>query len=163
MLNIYPVDDIYRNSFLKKMGNEDLSEEEIGIYNNYDVDVQEKAKQDAAIIKNLALEAEATKIAIKEIEDKYENLLNQIERAKANLKQLLELNQIDNIKTPLFNIRIVKNPGATYIYNEVDIPQEYVKETVVRTLDKKHILEDLKCGVIIPGAELKQNTRIDIK
>ena len=163
MLNVYPVDESYRDCFLKKLDNEQVSESESDVYSRYDINLEEKAKQDASIIKNIILEANAIHSAIMDLEKKYDTLLDKIEKSKCNLKIMLETNSIYSIKTPYLEVKISRNPPSSNVYRETDIPNEYINETIVRTINKKQILDDLKQGVIIPGVELQHKTRLDIK
>jgi len=163
VLNIYPTDEVYCKSFIRKASNQELSETESEDYSRYDLNLEEKAKQDASIIKNMIAEANAVKEAAKDINEKYDALVTRIEKAKIDLKAMLESNSINSLKTPYLEINIYKNPHCTNIYSEIEIPTEYIKETIVRTINKKQILEDLKQGVIIPGAEIQQKTRLEIK
>jgi len=163
MLNVFPVDESYRDCFMKKLDESKISEAESEVYSRYDINIEEKAKQDASIIRNMMVEAEAIALAIVDIESRHENLMNKIDKAKYDLKAMLEINSINSIKTPYIEVKISKNPHSTNVYSEADIPHEYIKETLVKTINKKQILDDLKQGVIIPGCELQQKTRIDIK
>lgn len=163
MLNIFPIDESYCQSFLKVINNEELTKTESEAYSRYNINEEEKAKQDASIIKNMIFEAQSLNQAVMGIEKRYDELMDKIDNAKNDLKILLENNHIDSVKTPYLEIKISKNPHSTFIRNEMDIPVEYIKETIVKTINKKQILDDLKHGVIIPGVELQQKTRIDIK
>lgn len=67
------------------------------------------------------------------------------------------------IKSPYFVIKLRKNPVSTDIIDESVIPDEYKKTREVVSIDRARIRDELRAGVIVPGAELRQNNRIEIK
>ena len=56
-----------------------------------------------------------------------------------------------------------KNPASVDVLDENLIPSEYKKEVVEVKVDKKAILADLKEGVVVEGAALKNSTSLMIK
>jgi hypothetical protein len=69
--------------------------------------------------------------------------------------------EIDKIKTPLFTVSLQKNPPSVEIVNEDLIPEQFKKVTY--TVAKKDILEALKNGQVIEGAEIKQTKSLRIR
>lgn len=70
---------------------------------------------------------------------------------------------INAIKSPLMTIKIVKNPPRVNVTDEDGIPPEYFVQKSKFELNKKELLKDLKDGLVISGASLVQDSRLDIK
>lgn len=80
------------------------------------------------------------------------------------VKQNMESLGISEIKTPLFNLKIVNNPGSVEILNP-DAPDAYLAEqkpAPPRTPDKKKIADALKAGEPLTFARLVQSTRLKL-
>lgn len=70
----------------------------------------------------------------------------------------------EKVKSTLFDIKLGLCPPAVHVLNESDIPQIYfVTKPAVTTLDKRVLLEKLKNGESIPGAEIIQRKTLRIK
>lgn len=52
---------------------------------------------------------------------------------------------------------------AVQVQDEKAIPELYWRERVVREIDKKAIVEDLKCGATIPGAALETRNHLQLR
>ena len=88
---------------------------------------------------------------------------NKVENLKKYTKECLEEADIKKISTSLGNISLRKLPGSVEVLQEESIPEEYKKEVITITIDKKAILAELKEGVVIPGVTLKTGTSLTIK
>jgi hypothetical protein len=66
------------------------------------------------------------------------------------------------IKTELFTFNIQKNPPSVEVLNDSAIPKNYFVEQDP-VLNKKAILADLKNGIEVPGAEMKQSEGLRIR
>lgn len=105
--------------------------------------------------------------ALKDEESRLAKRRKALENKQTNIKLYLE-NQlkfmgIDKVKTPLFTVALQKNPPSVNILDDDLIPDEYKKTVTTITTSKKEILEDLKLGLIIPGAEIKQGKSLRIR
>jgi hypothetical protein len=162
-MNIYPVDDIFSKILDKKEKGEQLNKFEISNDDYFNQNIEQKAIQYASMIKNLEAEKDAIITAIKTIEDKELSINNKIDKIRYELKQIMDTNNIKKIKTPFFDITVCLNNPGTLIHDESSIPEDYIKETISKRIDKIKLLKDLKEGVLIPGVELEQKTRVEIK
>lgn len=83
------------------------------------------------------------------------------------IKRSMEAMQIERIECPLFAISIRKNPAAVDVFDEAQIPAEFmvmpVPKPPVAHPDKKSIAAAMKAGQDVPGAKLVQSTRLVIK
>lgn len=80
------------------------------------------------------------------------------------LKRNMEATGIERIECPLFKISIKKNPPAVDIVDESAIPESLKKapEPPAPKPDKTAIKKLLQAGEDVPGAVLRQGTRLDI-
>lgn len=120
---------------------------------------------------NVALVAKSLVQHVPTIDAEIERLTALKTRATRNsdglisyVKQNMESLGISEIKTPLFTLKIINNPGSVEILNP-DIPAEYLSEqkpAPPRTPDKKKIADALKAGEPLTFARLVQSTRLKI-
>ena len=122
MINIYPVDDFYCNLMNKKFTGEELTDYESSKLNEFEMDYEKKAINDASIIKNMLFERDAIAKAISSMEDKMISIDKKIEKLQEDLKNHLLLNDIKKIKTPFYDITICLNNPSTNIYNFYTCP-----------------------------------------
>lgn len=88
---------------------------------------------------------------------------NLIEFLIGNLMFTMKKLELDKIETPVYKVRIQKNPPSVSIIDENKIPDKY-KERIIQTkIDKKAILKDVKDGKEIEGVEITQSEGIRIK
>lgn len=125
--------------------------------------VKEKAIAVASFIKNIDAERNAIDEAKKAMHEREVRLNKQINYLTDYLKDNMEACEITEITCPYFDIKIKKNPISVDVQDEALIPMEYKKVKEVVSIDKVKIKEEILAGVVVPGAALKQNTRLDIK
>lgn len=125
--------------------------------------MEDKAVAVASYIKNLDAEREAIAQAKKNMAERESRL----DRRSDYLTQYLQCNMercgITEIKSPLFVIKLKKCPVSTDIIDENMIPDDYKKRKEVVSIDRMKLKEEMLSGVVIPGAQLKQNNRLDIR
>lgn len=128
---------------------------------NVEGDLQEKYEN----IGKLLAEIDASIAALKSEEDRLHEKRKVMENKKASIKDYafrnLKLLNIPKLQTPLFAYSIKRNPGSVNIVNEELIPAEYYVTKF--ELSKKLMLEKLKNGEEVPGAELQQSESLMIK
>lgn len=141
---------------------DELTDEHVKLLNQLDGDLNSKALNVGAYIKNIQLESESIDHVIKDLGARRDKLEKKIERLKDYLKINLEKCSIKEIKSPLFDIKVRNNPPHVVVIDEALIPADYIKETVMRRIDKALISQELKKDIFIPGAMLEQNTSLQI-
>lgn len=164
-LSIYKIASEYQ-AILNKLYDEGHDEQTINDTLdslNLRENLEEKAVSLAAFIKNLELEAEALRKAIDELVWREGALLNKIERNKSYLLYALQECKVKKINSPEFAIRVCSNNQKAAIKNQEAIPAEYLRITQRIEPDKKRIKEALKQGIVVPGCELVQEQRLEIK
>lgn len=103
--------------------------------------------------------------ALKAEEDRLHERRKVLENRKAGIKEYafnnLKLLNVPKLNTPLFSYTIRKSPAAVNILNEDLIPAEFYVTKF--EISKKLLLEKMKAGEIIDGAEIIQNETLMIK
>lgn len=93
------------------------------------------------------------------------------ERELFRLQKYLQYNMermgIKEVKSPYFTLRLKKNPYSTEIFDESQIPPEYIRKvevTKVETKINKIAIKEavLNTGTQIPGALVAQKTKLEI-
>ncbi|MDR2833647.1 MAG: siphovirus Gp157 family protein [Streptococcaceae bacterium] len=125
--------------------------------------IEEKAVNIAHVTKiiendNLAIDAE-----IKRLQAKKQANTNKVKSLKQYLQDSLVSIGERKIVTTLFTFAIQKNPPSVDITNEELIDQQYIKTEVVTKIDKKGLLADLKKGIEVAGAAIKQSESLRIR
>jgi len=120
--------------------------------NNYSHIIKAKNDENSAIDKE-----------IKRLQNRKKSNTNTITRLKEfimfNLKQINKTRYETGLKT----ISIRKNNPAVKFIDEKAIPCEYKEKVITEKILKKKIKEDIKNNIDVPGCELTQSERIDIK
>jgi len=128
-------------------------------------ELQVKAQNVVAFMRNL----ESTAAAIKEAEASMAARRKAIENRVASLKRYvldaMQSNGIQRIDCPLFAISIAKNPPAVEIFDERQLPNDYLTDPPppAPVPDKKLIAQVLKAGHDVPGARLVQGVRLAVR
>jgi outer membrane murein-binding lipoprotein Lpp len=125
--------------------------------------IEDKAIAVASYIKNLDAEREAIEKAKKNMAEREARLDKRADYLTQYLQSNMERCGITEIKSPMFVIKLKKCPFSTDIIDENIIPDDYKKTKEVVTIDRLKLKEELQAGVIVPGAALKQNNRLEIR
>lgn len=123
--------------------------------------IEYKASNIVRMILSLEKSAEAFGSEARRLADKAKATENKIKWLKNYLLQAMEATAKDKIQTDVGTISRRKSPASVFVVMEKDIPGKYWY-TPPQVLDKKLLLEDLKAGVNVPGAELRQGYHIRI-
>lgn len=127
-----------------------------------------KAANYGFVIRNL----QATAASIKEAEEQMKARRQSYEkRAAALLERLktgLEIAGVQKLDTPHFALTIKKNPPSVEVWDERQIPAEYLRTPEpppppAPVPDKVAIKQAIKDGIDVPGALLAQGTRLEIR
>lgn len=125
-------------------------------------DIQEKAENTAKLYKQMLLEAESIKKEEERLNTKRTSKENAAKRLKEYLEFEIEKSGLKKLKTELFSFNIQNNPASVKIIDEAIVPKEF-KKPQPDTIDKKKILELLKTGQTVTGAELQRTSSLRIR
>lgn len=123
--------------------------------------LSDKCENYVKLIKNLEGDIEAHKGEEKRLNEKRKAMENKVIRLKQTIYEVLKEMKIESLKAGTFSLRIQANGPSVEIV-DLDIVPELYKSYEMK-LDKKGILEDLKLGKLIEGAEIKQSESLRIR
>jgi len=106
----------------------------------------------AAIIENDYL-ADAAKARIETIRQRQERFRKKSESLRGVAFAIMDALEMRRIVDPEFTASIRSGSDSVVITDETQIPDEYWR--VERKIDKAKLNADVKVGVVIPGAELR--------
>ena len=126
-------------------------------------EAEEKIESIAKMVKTIQADEAIIKAEEERLYKRREALENKRESIKNYLEDIMLTMNIDKVKTPILSVAIQNNPPSIKLYYECTamFPKEY--EKVVYSLDKKKMLEDLKAGKVIQGAEIQQTKGVRIR
>lgn len=124
-----------------------------------------KAQNVAYAVKNLEATAAAIKAAEQEMAARRKAIENRAMHLKEYAKTCMEIAGVSKIDCPHFALSIRANPAAVDVFEPALIPAEFMRqpEPPPASPDKTAIKEAIKAGRDVPGAQLSQGTRLDIK
>lgn len=160
---LYELTEMYQNIW-ELIGDEDIDLDALEIALGQVEDTLEtKAESMAVLVKSI----DGDVSALKEEEGRLSKRRKALENKQTNIKLYLE-NQlkfmgIDKVKTKLFTVTLQNNPPSVNVLNEDLIGKEWWKTVTTTTLDKKNLLDALKLGQVIEGAEIKQGKSLRIR
>ncbi|MBT2813320.1 siphovirus Gp157 family protein [Staphylococcus coagulans] len=99
---------------------------------------------------------------IKRLQDLKKQKTNLCNRLKEYLKEMLDVQEVENYRTATNHIFKRKNGASKKIIDESLIPQDYWVSQAPK-LNSKQLTDDLKAGKDIPGAELQVTESLVIK
>lgn len=118
-------------------------------------------------IKKLESEKREIEFFKEEIQKREDAYTKELENWQEYLKLNMEKNRITKVSCPYFTLQIKKNPYSTEIYDEFQLPSQYMKTKEVIKIeikpDKNAIKDEvLRTGIQIPGATVMQKTKLEI-
>jgi len=145
-----------KNQALQLWNEVETEEEATALREAIDVAVKEQSEDIINVLKNMKVYAEALKEAEQEYKMKRQRIEEKYEKAKAYIKENMLALGYEKIETPLGSLSIRKSPASVEIIDESIIPEEFIKEEVVRKVDKNKILSAFR-----DGGEVIEGTRIN--
>lgn len=164
-MKLYEISEQYR-SLLANMVDEETGEinaETMGELDSLETDFNDKIISIASMIKNLEAERNAIEEARKNMAIREKRLEKIIDSMTSYARDNMVSLDKKKISCPYFDINIKMCPIGTYISDESLLPKEYIKIKEVLSVDKLRIKDDLMSGYVVPGAQLHQNVRLEIK
>jgi hypothetical protein len=127
-----------------------------------------KAQGVGYAVKNLEATAAAIKGAEQEMATRRKAIEKRAEALKEYAKTCLEIAGISKLDTPHFALTIKKNPPSVDVWDERQIPAEFMRlpeppPPPIAVPDKTKIKEAIKAGREVPGAQMAQGSRLEIK
>lgn len=123
-----------------------------------------KAQNVAYAVRNLEATAEAIKAAEKQMAERRKAIENRAVRVKEYLLRCMEIAGVQKIECPHFALAIKNNPASVDVFDEAQIPKDYMREIPAKyEVDKTLIKRAISDGFEVPGAKLVAGKRLEIK
>lgn len=119
-----------------------------------------KAEGYAEIISKYTILAENAKTRKAQCERVQKVAENAVKRMKERITQAMEEYNLPKVEIGMHKLSF-RTSKAVEITDEAKIPNEYIK--VATSVDKTKLRADLMAGVVIEGAELKENKSLQIR
>lgn len=141
----------------------DASPEQVsGALESLEGELSDKARAIGFVIRAIEAEAEAEKAWAKQAADKAKSLQNRADSLREYLSGAMRACGLEKVTAPGIALSF-RRSEAVNILDASSIPAEYLAPPRPRDPDKVAIKEDLKAGVIIPGAALDVRHTLQIK
>lgn len=114
------------------------------------------------VVKQLESEVDIIDIEIKRLEALKKSRNKTVDKLKETISNAMQLYEIEEIKTPTLKISFRKSESVE-IDNLELLDENFIVEKISRTADKALIKENIKAGIAVVGAVLKQNKNLQIK
>lgn len=165
-MKLYELKEVY-NNILEMIENGETTAEMMDTsLKQLDDEIEDKAKNIAYIVNQLTYDKDVITKEITRLNAKKESVTKNIDNLKEYLKTNMLATNNTKIKTETFSIYVRNNAMQVDMINENIIPEKYITfEQVepVKKIDKKAILEDLKNGIVVNGAKIKQSKSLIIR
>lgn len=127
-----------------------------------------KAQNYGFVIRNMEATAEAIKAAEKQMADRRKAIEKRAAALTERLKMGMEIAGVSKLETPHFALTIKKNPPSVEVWDEKQIPAEFMRTPEPPpppqpVPDKASIAKSIKAGNEIPGVRLIHGTRLEVK
>lgn len=120
-----------------------------------------KLENTAKVIRTIEAEAAALKAEEDRLKKRRSVLENNADRMKQYIFEAMQTTGKERLKGVHVTLRLQNNPPSVRMINDKAIPAHYLVEQSP-TVDKKAVLADLKNGIAVEGAELKQDKSLRI-
>lgn len=163
-MNLYPLTSEYQ-ALVDAMEDSDDASADEGLHEALAAisdAIETKAEYLARVVKTLDAEADALKAAADELSKKRKARENRAASIKRYLEDAMRSLGVDKIKGELFTVAIQRNPPSVAIPDEDAISDDW-KIPQPPKIDRKAIIEELKSGGTVEGAELVRTESIRIR
>lgn len=128
-----------------------------------ETDIVEKIQGYVYVIKEIEAMAAAAKVEAQRMAERSKTLEARARRVKDTLKEGMQHAGINKREYPEFTVRVQNNPPSVDVLDESAVPSLFFTlPEIVPRLDRKALLEALKEGTKVSGAQIKQGQSLRI-
>lgn len=152
------------NTYLTLLNNQNEMDEEVFIdtLSSIEESISLKAENIGKLIKSIEGETDTVDKEIKRLQAIKKQKQNKVSSLKEYLLNEMKRLNAPRIKTDYMTISIRNNPQSVNVLDETKIDRAYFVPTEPR-LDKRALLEDMKAGLVVDGAELQRTESLQLK
>lgn len=140
------------------MSSEDGLDKEI--FDEIKITEEETILSYAKVWRQMSSDIEQLKNEIDRLQKRKARFENAASKIKEKLLLGMNFTDLKKISRPDISLAVRKNPPSLKIDIDAEIPEEYFNNNPI--LDKKHLKEDIKKGLLINGVRLESTERVDI-
>ncbi|MCE5093501.1 siphovirus Gp157 family protein [Staphylococcus chromogenes] len=127
-----------------------------------EVELNVKVDNTIGLKRSVDADVDAIDKEIKRLQGLKQQKQNFSDRLKNYLQDMLDVQGLQKFRTPTNYIYKRKNAPSVYVTNEKVIDSDYWISQAPK-LNKKQIKEDIKAGITVEGAELRESESLVIK
>ena len=120
-----------------------------------------KLENTAKVIRTIEAEAAAIKTEEERLKKRRNAMENNVSRLKHYIFESMQITGKERLKGVHVSLRLQNNPQSVRLLDVNSVPAHYLVEQSP-SIDKKAMLEDLKNGIAVEGAELHQGRSLRI-
>lgn len=163
MANLFEISERYKN-LAELVGSQDIEPEAIEeALRSVEGELSDKLQNITYIVKREESDINLIDEEIKRLQARKKAISNNVDRLKQYMFEAMKFADVKKVNTSLNTWSIAKNPASVNILDESLIDSQYIVVETVTKVDKKKLLIDLKNGLEVTGAEIKQGERLTIK
>ncbi|MDR5603938.1 siphovirus Gp157 family protein [Staphylococcus coagulans] len=161
MSNIFQINEKYLE--VLEMVNQDVDPQIIeDTLESIESELHEKVDNTIGLKRSVDGDVDVIDKEIKRLQDIKKQKQNLSDRLKQILQDMLDQRDLQKYRTPTNYIYKRKNAPSVYVTNESLLDKSYFIQQEPK-LNKKQIKEDIKAGVDVTGAELRDSESLVIK
>ncbi len=161
MSNIFEINEKYLE--VLEMVNQDVDPQIIeDTLESIESELHEKVDNTIGLKRSVDGDVDVIDKEIKRLQDIKKQKQNLSDRLKQILQDMLDQRDLQKYRTPTNYIYKRKNAPSVYVTNESLLDKSYFIQQEPK-LNKKQIKEDIKAGVDVTGAELRDSESLVIK
>lgn len=159
---LYEISADYQRALSFDLESEEDADALIGLLAEIEDRFETKAENVIKFIRNI--EATGAMIRVEEVRlaERRRAMEKQAERLTDYLAAHMRFVGMNQVKAGIFEAKFKKNPPSVHIVSQEEIPERFYRQADP-VLDRSLIKDALKAGQAVPGAELVQAERLDIK
>ncbi|WP_353458373.1 siphovirus Gp157 family protein [Staphylococcus coagulans] len=161
MTNIFEINEKYLE--VLEMANQDVDPQIIeDTLESIESELHEKIDNTIGLKRSVDGDVDVIDKEIKRLQDIKKQKQNLSDRLKQILQDMLDQRDLQKYRTPTNYIYKQKNAPSVYVTNESLLDKSYFIQQEPK-LNKKQIKEDIKAGIEVAGAELRDSESLVIK
>lgn len=111
-------------------------------------------------VRNLELLEKAAKEEVNRVKARADRFGASADAARASIAKVMELAGHTTCTTALFTVSLAKGSESVDIFDESQLPDEFIEVKVTQTPNKKAIKDAIKNKVDVPGAKLVTGDKV---
>ncbi len=161
MASIYQIQDKYKmiQSLIEQGIEQDAFDEALKAI---DGELSEKLENYAMVIKNIESDIAGLKSEEQRLNERRKSMENNIKHMKLAMENALLSSGQKRLKGEKFSFNVQNNPPSLFVLDENLIPRTYYEPQLPK-LNTKALMESIKKGESIEGAELRQGQSLRIR